>query len=123
MTDPVADPSDNPGKPVRQAQDRPPMSKMSSSDEPLGSQTLFDNSAFSPPTRPGILAVLDGFEVLRELGSGGMGVVLLARNTAMDTLVAIKLLRPDLAREPRAVHRFLTEARHMYRMSHPHILK
>src|ERR1700678_3221892 len=98
MTDPAAN-DDNPGK--------PPMSKMTSSDHPLGSAGFLDNAAFSAPTRPGILANFDDFEILRQIGAGGMGIVLLARNPAIDTLVAIKVLRPELAKEPRAVRRFL----------------
>src|SRR5205809_449794 len=67
--------------------------------------------------------VLDGYELLNPLGAGGMGIVTLARHRATGGLVAIKSLRTELARDPQAVHRFLVEARHMYRMSHPHILR
>lgn len=65
---------------------------------------------------------LGRYEILKLIGSGGMGVVLLGRDTETSRLVAIKMITPDLAVKPRAVHRFLKEARHMERLSHPYIL-
>jgi len=76
-----------------------------------------------PPARPGLLASLDRFEVLRLIGVGGMGVVVLARDPHTSERVAIKLLKPELVPEPQAVHRFLIEARHMQRFTHPSILR
>jgi hypothetical protein len=78
--------------------------------------------SLEPPVRPGLVGSLGRYEILKLIGSGGMGVVLLARNTEMSRLVAIKMIKPELAAEPRAVHRFLKEARHMQRLSHPNIV-
>jgi serine/threonine protein kinase len=70
--------------------------------------------------------------VVRSLGSGGMGVVMLARdpegraatdNHSASGLVAIKIPRPELAGNARAIERFLTEANHMRQFGHPHILQ
>ncbi|MEO1529403.1 MAG: hypothetical protein AAFX06_28615, partial [Planctomycetota bacterium] len=47
----------------------------------------------------------DGYEILRLLGSGGMGVVFLAREIALNREVAIKVLAPELATQPPAVER------------------
>ena len=49
-----------------------------------------------PPSRPGLLAVLDHFEILRVLGGGGMGIVLLARDSDTGRDVAIKLVKSEL---------------------------
>jgi serine/threonine-protein kinase len=62
------------------------------------------------------------FSIERELGRGGMGIVLLARDVALDRLVAIKLLPPDLAHDPGVRDRFLREARTAARLSHPNIV-
>ncbi len=62
------------------------------------------------------------YSIERELGRGGMGVVLLARDVALDRLVAIKLLPPHLAASVEARDRFLREARTAAGLSHPNIV-
>jgi eukaryotic-like serine/threonine-protein kinase len=68
-------------------------------------------------------AAVSGRYVLeRELGRGGMGVVFLAREVALERPVAIKLLPPALAVSAEARGRFLQEARTAARLAHPHIV-
>ena len=55
--------------------------------------------------------VLSGYRVERPLGRGATGTVYLARDDALDRHVALKLLAPDLARDPRFRERFLRESR------------
>jgi serine/threonine-protein kinase len=62
------------------------------------------------------------YSIERELGRGGMGIVLLARDVALDRPVAIKLLPPQLAANPAARDRFLQEARTAAGLSHPNIV-
>ncbi len=62
------------------------------------------------------------YSIERELGRGGMGVVLLARDVALDRLVAIKLLPPELASDPAPREQFLREARTSAGLSHPNIV-
>ncbi|MEL6107254.1 MAG: protein kinase, partial [Planctomycetota bacterium] len=64
----------------------------------------------------------DGYEFVRPLGRGGMGVVFLAREVALDRLVAIKVLKPELARQSSAVERFLREARAAAAIKHPNVI-
>ncbi len=64
----------------------------------------------------------DRYEILRPLGSGGMGAVFLARERALDRLVAIKVLRPDLAEAVEGRERFRREARIAAHLFHPGIL-
>jgi serine/threonine protein kinase len=66
--------------------------------------------------------VLIGFTILRILGQGGSAVVYLARQEALDRLVAIKLLRRDV-HDPKAWRRFRREAQTIARLSaHPNVV-
>ncbi len=67
-------------------------------------------------------AVAGRYSLERELGRGGMGVVFLARDVALDRLVAIKLLPPDLAALSEVRTRFLREARTAAGLAHPNIV-
>jgi tetratricopeptide (TPR) repeat protein len=64
----------------------------------------------------------EGYEIEREIASGGMGTVFLAREVALDRPVAIKIIRPEMA-TAKAVERFLAEARILADIRHSHIVK
>src|SRR5687768_1510188 len=68
------------------------------------------------------VALAGEYSVERELGRGGMGVVLLARDVLLDRLVAIKVLAPHLTADPVARERFVREARTAAGLSHPNIV-
>src|SRR5206468_792119 len=68
------------------------------------------------------LPSLPGYEVVDELGRGGMGVVYRARQTKLDRLVALKMIRAGAQAEGGEVARFLAEARAVARLRHPHIV-
>jgi Protein kinase domain/SMP-30/Gluconolactonase/LRE-like region/NHL repeat len=84
---------------------------------------LVGHGLLSPPSRPGLLATLDGYEVLRVLGAGGMGVVVLARDGRSGKQVAIKMVRPELLADGQIVHRFLKEAGHLQRLRHANVIE
>jgi eukaryotic-like serine/threonine-protein kinase len=67
-------------------------------------------------------ALAGQYEVEREIGRGGMGVVYLARDLRLDRMVAIKTLPPSLAGDQAIRERFLREARTAARLSHPNIV-
>src|SRR2546427_13192813 len=67
-------------------------------------------------------AVAGRYSLERELGRGGMGVVYLAREVRLDRSVAIKLLPPSKASDPKLRERFLREARTAAKLSHPNII-
>ena len=67
-------------------------------------------------------ARLGPYEVLGELGSGGMGDVYRARDTRLGREVAVKVLQEHLASDPGALERFEREARAVAALSHPNIL-
>jgi serine/threonine protein kinase len=68
-----------------------------------------------PLTRPGRIGKLVGnageYEIVEVVGSGGMRIVLRAFDTKLSRVVAVKVLAPELARNPTAIKRFLREAR------------
>lgn len=67
-------------------------------------------------------AVSDDYQIERELGHGGMGVVYLARQRSLNRQVAIKVLRPGQHTFGPLIHRFLEEARNLAQLRHPHIV-
>ncbi len=72
----------------------------------------------APPQQPGEVGRLGGYRVLGVIGSGGMGVVFLAEDPQLQRSVALKVMKPSLARNPRAKERFLREARAMAAVEH-----
>jgi Tol biopolymer transport system component len=66
-------------------------------------------------------ARLDAYEIVRPLGSGGMGEVWLATEVRLGRKVALKLLPADLTREPSRILRFEQEARAASALSHPNV--
>ncbi len=61
------------------------------------------------------------FYIIRTLGSGGMGVVYEAQDTRLPRSVAIKVLKPALAKDVDAIRRFKREARLAASLNHPNI--
>ena len=64
-----------------------------------------------------------GYEILRELGRGGMGVVYQARQLALNRLVALKMIRTADLAGPEELERFRIEAEAVARMQHPNIVQ
>lgn len=80
-----------------------------------------DSSA--PDELAAFRAALRGqYDIQRELGRGGMGIVLLGRDERLDRAVAIKVLPPRLAADPDTRERFLREARMAAQLSHPNVV-
>ncbi len=65
--------------------------------------------------------VIEHFRIIRQLGQGGMGQVLLARDTRLGRLVALKLIRSDLTAQGHSID-LMGEARAIARLSHPNIV-
>jgi serine/threonine protein kinase len=65
---------------------------------------------------------LPGYENVRELGRGGMGVVYAATHAVMGRRVAIKVIHPEFSSNPVAVERFRREVLAAARLSHPNIV-
>ena len=62
------------------------------------------------------------FEILEQLGGGGMAIVYKGRDNMLNRLVTIKVLRPEYTTDDNFVMRFRREARAVARLSHPNIV-
>ncbi|MBY0231522.1 MAG: serine/threonine protein kinase [Gemmataceae bacterium] len=81
-----------------------------------------------PATRPGSSvpwqapAALGSYRLLERIGSGGMGYVYRAEDTRLGRVVALKVMRPELAARPELVERFLREGRAQASVEDAHVV-
>ncbi|MEO8881746.1 MAG: serine/threonine-protein kinase [Gemmatimonadaceae bacterium] len=75
-----------------------------------------------PDIAPLAAALAGQYDIERELGRGGMGIVYLAHDVKLEREVAIKVLPPTLAGNADVRERFLREARTSARLTHPNIV-
>lgn len=99
--------------------------------ETLAPATGVDGSPHAPPVGYGFLAPaqtpeemgrLGPYRVLRMLGSGGMGMVLLAEDPQLQRQLALKVMKPSVASDPSTRERFLQEARAMASVEHDNVI-
>jgi len=100
-----ARPSGTPGQPTPS---RPSQADVSASQE---------TTVTSAPARKR----LGDYEIVRELGHGGMGQVYLVRNVISDRLEAMKILLPELAQQKDLPARFMREIKMLATLEHPNI--
>ncbi len=62
------------------------------------------------------------YEIIREIGAGGMGEVYLARDSRLDRKAAVKFLNEEFGRDPERLRRFIREAKAASALNHPNIL-
>ncbi len=77
---------------------------------------------FQPPDVAEVVRLFPQLEILAFIGKGGMGAVYKARQPALDRLVALKLLPPQVAGGPGFAERFAREARALAKLNHPNIV-
>jgi len=77
---------------------------------------------FRPPAPEELAGHFPQLEIIELLGTGGMGAVYKARQPGLDRLVALKILPPEVGRDPAFAERFAREARAMAKLSHPNIV-
>ena len=95
--------------------------------EPVASPATMQGqkSAFSfPATSPSNLdTAIPGYEILNELGRGGMGVVYRARQIAINRIVALKMILSGKFAGEAQVARFQAEAEALAKVQHPNIVQ
>ncbi|MEZ4283055.1 MAG: protein kinase [Myxococcota bacterium] len=79
-------------------------------------------STFTPPPGATAYVATERYEILEEIGRGGMGRVYRARDRRLGRIVALKRMPENLRDHPAAVQLFLGEARAAARMNHPNIV-
>ncbi len=75
-----------------------------------------------PPTTSNEIGKLGSYRILRMLGNGGMGAVFEAVDDRLDRHVALKVMKPRIARRADARDRFLREARATAKVEHPNVV-
>lgn len=75
------------------------------------------------PIEPVPLPQVPGYEILREIGRGGMGIVYLARHLGLNRRVALKMMIDVEFANPEDLLRFRTEAEAVARLRHPNIVQ
>src|SRR5262245_46878613 len=77
---------------------------------------------FVPPEPAELARHFPQLEIVELLGQGGMGAVYKARQRQLNRLVALKILPPEVAKDPAFAERFTREAQALAQFSHPHVV-
>jgi hypothetical protein len=81
--------------------------------------STIDPTAISRPRAPDLVS---GYRLEKLVGTGGMGEVHKATQLSLGRTVAVKLLNPELAKDPSFIARFQKEAAALAALSHPHVV-
>jgi serine/threonine-protein kinase len=127
---------------AQQAQSQPPPTVMSGSPSPDEAPTRIEGRLGSLPTQAGTVGSGFGqmaqglepqpgspgsrYQLVKKLGKGAMGEVMLMTDAKLDRNVAIKMMRPDIDMSPQQAiemrHRFVREAKTAGKLTHPNIV-
>lgn len=65
---------------------------------------------------------IGNYRIIDQLGAGGMGIVYKAHHDSLKRMIALKVMRPDLARDQTFINRFLREGRAAANVDHPNVV-
>ena len=92
---------------------------------PAGDQAIdptVSHSGFAAPSPEELAQHFPQFEIVELLGKGGMGAVYKARQPNLDRYVALKILPPEVGKDPAFAERFMREARALAMLNHSGIV-
>ncbi len=110
-------------EPDRTLDPRPPVDLSQLTMPPLRDGTCAIDDQATNVLPPSVAVNVPGYEVLRELGRGGMGVVYQARHIKLNRLVALKMILSASHAGTAELARFRTEAESLARLQHPNIVQ
>jgi serine/threonine protein kinase len=77
----------------------------------------------TPPTPADLVPFFPGLEIMEVAGYGGMGTIYKARQPQLDRIVALKILSPELGRDPAFAGHFSREAQALAKLNHSNIVQ
>ncbi len=89
----------------------------------FGQQTIPGQRTSNVGVAQPITVQIPGYEIRRQIGAGGMGVVFEAVQLSLNRRVAVKVLSPSLSQDKELIQRFEQEGLILGRLSHPHIVQ
>ena len=101
---------------------RPAAGSLMSLGGPVPTQSVDGVDLHAPDELPLDMAAHPNYDIVRELGRGGMGVVYLVRNRLMDRHEVLKVMGGHLVERPEVRERFLREIRAVASLRHPNIV-
>jgi hypothetical protein len=96
--------------------------RVSGNDQTTPDQHFTPIQRARSPTPQGMPVRIRHYRIIDHLGAGGMGVVYKAHHDTLDRLVALKVMRPELASDPQFIERFLREGRASATIDHPNVV-
>ena len=88
----------------------------------LDSQGESGRTSFVAPSLEEVARLFPQLEMLGFIGQGGMGAVYKARQKSLDRVVALKILRPGIGKDPAFAERFTREAKALAKLNHTGIV-